>query len=102
MIQVTDGIQQVASFMEVVWRVDVSPQMAAPTGAAVQSVFDLTDNEAVTSTIIPSGSASIEDDVYVKLPLAKDFEANHQYSIRFSFTDGTNVLPGEIRAKCEF
>ncbi len=101
-LEVIEGEQLVSSYTEIIWRVNVIDQMAAPNGATLQAVHDLTNNADATTTIMPSGSASIESTSFVKLPIAKNFVANRQYSIRYSFTDGTNILPGEIKVNVPF
>ena len=74
----------------------------APTTVSLQEVRDLTDDTDVVLTVMPAGSISIENTVYVKFPPLTALTAGRKYSIRFSFGDGTNVLPGEVVVDCRF
>ncbi len=96
MHRVLEGVQHSATFAEIILRVDVVDQMAAPTGAAIESVVDITTGESVKSTVMPSGAASIENTTFVKFPSLKSLTVGHEYSIRFSFSDADNKLPGEV------
>lgn len=102
-LRVLEGVQPSASFAQIVFRVNVADQMSAPTSASVEAVYDITAGSTVaTTSVMPSGSASIEDTAYVKLPKLQSLTAGHQYSIRFSFSNADNKLPGEIIVDCKF
>ena len=70
--------------------------MAVPTSAAIESVVDITTGDTVTGTVMPAGAAAIEDTTFVKFPVLKALVFGHEYSIRFSFSDADNKLPGEV------
>ena len=102
MLTVLEGVQLSSTYASIVFRVNVVNQMAAPTGGDVEEVRDLTNDTDVESTVMPSGSVTVEDTSYVKFPALTALTAGRRYSIRFSFTDGTNTLPGEILVDCKF
>ncbi len=102
MHRVLEGVQHSASFAEIILRVDVVDQMAAPTSAAIESVVDITTGESVKGTVMPSGAASIEDTTFVKFPSLQSLTVGHEYSIRFSFSDADNKLPGEVLVDAVF
>lgn len=100
-LEVREGLQYQATFMAVIYKVDVADQMSGPTSAAVESVINDQGTD-VKSTVMPSGSASIVNTTEVKLPKLQSLAAGRTYIIRFSFSDADNKLGGQLRVNCPF
>ena len=65
-------------------------------------MVDINTGESVKGTVMPSGSASVENTTFIKFPKLQSLTVGHLYSIRFSFEDADNKLPGEVQVDAVF
>ena len=75
---------------EIAYTVTTTPWGSSPTNVAVVAK-DMTDNNAVVTSTVLSGSASVSGDV-ITTPKVQNLVAGHKYRIEVKFTTGGNVL----------
>jgi len=77
---------------EIAYTLTTTPWGSSPTNPIV-TAWDITDGGRtdVMSTIFPSGSPSVSNDV-ITLPTCKDMVANKTYRIEIKFTCSGNVF----------
>lgn len=88
--EVAEGTQPVGEDEEVVFTVDVTNWGDSPTSPSVV-VKNLNADTDVTSTVMPTGSPSVNGNV-ITLPTIKLLTKNISYRIEVKFTIGGNVL----------
>lgn len=86
---------------EIVYTLTTTEWGSSPSSASIK-VFDVTSTPRtdVTSTVMPSGSASIAGDV-ITFPILKSLVIGHVYRIEVKFNAVGNVFEawGEVRAE---
>ena len=69
--------------------------------SVIATVFNLSDNSDVTSTVMSAGSVSVSGNTITLKPLTA-LTANANYKIQVVFTRSGNVLEGYFLIKCPF
>lgn len=82
------------------WIIDVSNQTTDPTSPTVPRVIDLSTGKDVSSTVMPSGSASVSGN-YITLPLLTALTPEHTYKVYVSWTDGSETKSTVFYVFCE-
>lgn len=95
---VKEGTQAQGVDEEIVYSITTTPWGGTPTSPAV-AVKD-EDGSDVTSTVMPSGSPTVNGDV-ITLPAMKSLSAGMLYRVEVKFTSGGNVLEAIIPVKGE-
>ena len=75
---------------QIAYTVTTTPWGSSPTNVAVVAK-DMTDNNAVVTSTVLSGSASVSGDV-ITTPKVQNLVAGHKYRIEVKFTASGNVL----------
>lgn len=97
--EVAEGEQEVGEDERIAFVIDTANWGGTPTSPAVV-VKDVTAGwEDVTSTVMPSGSASVDADD-ITLPLLRDLTKNHEYRVEVKFTITGNLCEAFIKVPC--
>jgi hypothetical protein len=98
--EVIQGTQSQTTAEQISYSLDVSLWGSAPAPVSV-TVLDASDSFAdVTTTVMPSGSASVTGNV-ISLPKLRALTAGHLYKILVLFDIGGNREEGFIQVLCE-
>lgn len=88
--EVLEGVQYQGEDESIAYTVDVSAIGSSPSAVTVV-VKDVTNSAVVTSTVMPTGSASVSGDV-ITLPALKLLTAGVLYRVEVKYTISGNVL----------
>lgn len=95
--EVVEGQQEQGEDEEIVYTVDTANWGGSPTSPSVVVKDPAGTN--VTSTVMPSGSATVNGDV-ITLPTLKLLTRNKLYRVEVKFTAGGNVFEAVIPVWC--
>lgn len=96
MREVIEGLQTQGPNEEIVYRLTVTPLAVSVVDVTVTDRNTGTD---VTSTVMPSGSASVNDGAII-LPPLKALTLGHLYEVAALYSDGESKLEPFIRVLC--
>ena len=103
-LQVVEGVQLQSKNEEIKYTVDTDnypPKgVGVPTSASA-TVFDVSDDSDVTSTVMPDGSVSIATTIITLKPL-KLLDPNTTYRIQVKFTKNTNIWEPYFNVRCPY
>ena len=80
------------------YQITTTPWASSPSSPTVQ-VFDLSDELDVTSTVMPSGSASVASDV-ITLPALRSLTSGEDYRVEVKFVAEGNTWEAFFVVKC--
>ena len=98
-----EGMQYQGVDEKIAYTITTTPWASAPTSVSVK-VFDITTDGTrtdVTTTVMPSGSASVVGDV-ITLPLLQALTVNKTYRVEVQFTVSGNVFEPYFIVKAEY
>ena len=101
--EIKEGRQEQGTEEEITYTLTVASTWGTPTGTPTVTVysFDGTTFTDVTSTVIPSGSASVASQV-ITLPEIKSMTANTTYRVEMKFsTSEGNVMEAYAWIDCK-
>jgi hypothetical protein len=96
MREVIEGLQTQGPNEEVAYRVTVEP---AAVSVVSVTVTDTGTGTNVTGTVMPTGTASVDNGAIV-LPLLKALTVGHIYEVAPLYSDGLSKLQPIIRVLC--
>jgi hypothetical protein len=88
--EVVEGPQVQGASEEIAWSIDITNWGSSPTSITVKAYNS--DGTDVTSTVMPTGSASTPDATTIKLPVLKALTSGEQYKIVVTFTVNTQKV----------
>lgn len=88
--EVLEGKQYQGEDESIAYTLDVTAVGSSPTSVAVV-VKDITNDETVTATVMPTGSASVSGNV-ITLPALKLLTADVLYRVEVKYTISGNIL----------
>lgn len=88
--EVLEGKQYQGEDESIAYTLDVTAVGSSPTSVAVV-VKDITNDETVTATVMPTGSASVSGNV-ITLPALKLLTAGVLYRVEVKYTISGNIL----------
>lgn len=96
MREVIEGLQTQGPTEEIVYRLTVTP---AAVSVVSVTVVDQTSGADVTSTVMPAGSATVDNGALV-LPTLKALTLGHVYHVAALYSDGTSKIEPIVRVLC--
>ncbi len=101
-LQVVEGPKQQTSNESIAYTVGVAayPGSGDPS-SVVASVFNLSDNSDVTSTVMPTGSVSVSGNTITLKPLTL-LTGGNTYKVQVQFARSGNTLEAYFVIKCPF
>jgi hypothetical protein len=96
MREVIEGLQTQGPTEEIFYRVTVEP---AAVSVVSVTVMDVTTGQNATTTVMPSGSASVDNGALV-LPALKALTLGHMYEVAPLYSDGQSKIQPIIRVLC--
>lgn len=97
MREVIEGLQTQGPTEEIVYRLTVTPPAVSVVGVTVTDRNTGTD---VTSTVMPSGSATVSGGAIVLAPL-KALTLGHLYEVAALYSDGESKIEPLVRVLCQ-
>ena len=97
MREVIEGLQTQGPSEEIFYRVTVTPAAVSIVGVTVR---DNTTGLDVTSTVMPTGSATLSDGAII-LPALKALTDGHLYEVTPIYSDGQSKIAPIIRVLCK-
>jgi hypothetical protein len=97
-LAVVEGTQEQSTDEQIPWSIDTTQWGDDPTSPTAVAVDEYTD-ETVTSTVFPTNSPSVSDNVITLSPL-KSLTKGHTYRIEVKFTISTTVWECYFKVKC--
>ena len=99
MREVAEGIQIQGENEAIQYPISCDP--AAVTVTLVR-VIDVASGLVVTTTVMPTGTASIADDGdTIVLPIMRALTRAHMYRVEVRYSDGVNTIEPFFRVYCE-
>lgn len=97
MREVIEGLQTQGPNEEIFYRLTVEPAAVSVVSVTVR---DNTTGLDVTSTVMPSGSATVSDGAII-LPALKALTDGHLYEVAPLYSDGQSKIEPIIRVLCK-
>ena len=86
---------------EIVYTIDTTEWIAAPTSPVVSKVTDLYTGTNVASTVMPTGSPSVSANI-ITLPTLKLLTIGRKYRVHVRFTVSTSVYECNFVVTCKY
>lgn len=97
-LEVTEGIQYQSSTEEIIYAITTTNWGSSPSSVAAVA-YQEGPETVVTTTVFPTNSPSVTDDVITLSPL-KALTKGNTYRIEVKFTSGSNIFECYFRVKC--
>ncbi len=97
-LEISEGVQFQSADEELAYRITTTNWASTPSNPSF-AAYDLTTGGTVTSTVFPSGTASLNGDI-ITLPSLKSLSKGHTYRIEVKFTAGGSIWETYFRVKC--
>lgn len=98
LLEVAEGIQYQSSSEEISWKITTTEYGSDPSNVSV-AVYEEGNSTAVTSTVMPVNSPSVDGDVITLSPL-KSLTRGKTYRVEVLFDTGGNTTECYFRVKC--
>ena len=101
-LQVVEGLQLQSEGESITFTLDVSnyPGSSAPTGP-VATVFDVSDDSDVTSTVMPAGTATVSSNIITWKPLTL-LTKGTTYRVEMLFVRDGNTFEPYFNIRCPY
>jgi len=89
--EVVEGTQKQGEDETIIYSITTTPWGGTPVSPSAVVKDTTASNRVVTSTVMPSGSASVAGDI-ITLPALKSLTAGHDYRVEVKWTYSGNVF----------